>query len=352
MQKPMKHVFLVALAINATVIPAKAQVLQGGGGSSGSGDIEAVAVGACMTGGGTSGSVTVAATYDVDLQTGTSYDIPSSDNCKAIIGTNAATQSYTIDAASGAFGDGWAATLINKGAGDMTLTPDSGTVGGLSSLTLKKGENCEIISKDGNYELGLCNAAAIRAGVPTSVLPNKYVSGNYYWFDSANSGSGQILTANRAYFRPMVISAPITISRLGVRVNTTSAGGNLGLAIYASDPITGLPTGDPLGTTSVSTASAGLVEATTSINIPAGGLYWYAFNCDNATATFMVVGNNMPSANWIVGNSDMQSLNTGISSSGSIQYQSSTYGTWPTNPTLSTAAAVNNQNVHVFFKVQ
>lgn len=156
-----------------------------------------------------------------------------------------------------------------------------------------------------------------------------YIVGNWYvppQIPQLASGSNPTAGSIRLY--PGYIKQQVTINSLGVRINTLAAGGNVQLAIYANNPATGRPTGTALASTaSITTAAAGNFNSAVSVQLMPG-LYWFAANCDNATAVFESISNLSPSATYLIGSSTQNiSLqgSTGITGLSVAQ----TFGTWP-----------------------
>lgn len=85
----------------------------------------------------------------VNAQTGTSYTVLNADNCKLITLSNAGAIAVTLPAAgSGSnFNAGWQATLLNIGAGQVTITLGGGTLDGSGgSYTLQQFQAVQIVS--------------------------------------------------------------------------------------------------------------------------------------------------------------------------------------------------------------
>jgi hypothetical protein len=113
-----------------------------------------------------------------------------------------------------------------------------------------------------------------------------------------------------------------------LRISTLSGGGNVQCAIYANNPATGRPTGNALvSTASITTASTGSVNATASVQLEEG-LYWFATNCDNATAVFVTLTVDSISISQMIGSATQGNcLGAGQTITGVTATQ--TFGTWP-----------------------
>lgn len=150
---------------------------------------------------------------------------------------------------------------------------------------------------------------------------------------------------------PAVIKQKMTISTLGARITTLSAGGNCQFAIYATNAATGRPTGSALvSTASVSTAATGNVNSAASVQLSAG-IYWFATNCDNATVAFNVI-----SGAFFSGMSKM--FGSTISQSDAFAGQTltglsvtQTFGTWPSLTSASFGDVTINIIPTILFKV-
>lgn len=162
-----------------------------------------------------------------------------------------------------------------------------------------------------------------------------YISGNWYM---ANTGvtlaSGNALAANTARYLPFQIKSRVTISTLGIRINTLAVSGNIQLAVYASNNATGRPTGAALAVTaSISTTSTGLVTADiTGADVTLEpGLYWMAVNADTTAGTTVILqtyATSGPLMTWLVGASAHGFVNTGGSASRLSLSMAETFGTW------------------------
>lgn len=85
----------------------------------------------------------------------TTYTITTANAAQEINFNSAAPVAVTLPAASTVgFTAGFAFGVQNEGAGDVTITPVSGTIGGLSSLRVVQQSGCEINSDGANWRLG------------------------------------------------------------------------------------------------------------------------------------------------------------------------------------------------------
>jgi len=86
----------------------------------------------------------------INAQVGTTYAIVAGDKGKIITATNASASAYSIAAAS-SLGSSFYTSLINEGAGLVTLTPTTSTIDGASSLTIKQGQSIDLVNDGTNY---------------------------------------------------------------------------------------------------------------------------------------------------------------------------------------------------------
>lgn len=146
---------------------------------SGSGTVTQVDTGACLTGGPITSTGTVAGTYTINAQTGTSYTIQSSDACKLVTFSNASAIAVTLPQATGSFAAGYAFDVQNKGAGLVTITPTTSTINGGATLTVPQNTGCSIVSDGTNYQVMACapgsgitgTGSFVRSTSPTLVAP-------------------------------------------------------------------------------------------------------------------------------------------------------------------------------------
>lgn len=178
----------------------------------------------------------------------------------------------------------------------------------------------------------VCDDATTNAAVWTALGVSDhpgYIANNWYTQLQAygsTTGSAPGLGSIRIY--PGYIAERVTISALGLRVGTLSAGGNVQAAVYANNAATGRPTGSALvSTASMSTASTGSVNAAVSLQIEPG-LYWWASNCDNGTAVFESLSTTAPSLSAMIGSATQG--NALPSPRGSLALSvAQAFGTWP-----------------------
>ncbi|MGN8170498.1 hypothetical protein [Agrobacterium sp. 22117] len=158
-----------------------------------------------------------------------------------------------------------------------------------------------------------------------------YVSNSYYHGVNGVVSTGAAITGGNVRLHPIIIKERMTLSELGTRVTTAERGKSFQLAIYASDPITKLPTGNALGATgSLSAGTTGVVTAAISGgNITLNpGMYWVALNTDTTTAVFQAYGANSTIVATLLGGTASQ-VSSGTTSSVPYLSVAQAFGTWP-----------------------
>ncbi len=158
-----------------------------------------------------------------------------------------------------------------------------------------------------------------------------YVSGNYYHGVNGVVSAGAVAGGGTIRLHPIIIKERCTLTELGARVTTSESGKSFQLAIYAADPASKLPTGNPLGATS--NLSAGSTGAMTASIVGGGvtlnpGLYWLGINGDMTTAIFQVYGINTTFLASVIGGTAAQ-ISSGTGSSMPYVTITQAFGTWP-----------------------
>lgn len=160
------------------------------------------------------------------------------------------------------------------------------------------GLTADLVAADGGQSVqealdGKLTADPEDARAALGITPVPYVPGNWYpgavgnWFWLSSAGT----TATSTRLSPLMVRDRVTITDLGARVNTVSAGGLFRLGIYAASPTTLKATGLPLGSVGgLSTTSLAVVSgAVTPFVLEPDQLYWGAAQIDNATAALQSV---------------------------------------------------------------
>lgn len=98
------------------------------------------------------------------------------------------------------------------------------------------------------------------------------------------------LTINRLYLVPFYVPYVATTTNLATEVTTLGTAASARMNIYASDPLTGAPTGSPLGAdVVVSYASTGVKSGAFTVTLDPG-IYWAALVCNVATTIRTILG--------------------------------------------------------------
>ena len=157
-----------------------------------------------------------------------------------------------------------------------------------------------------------------------------YIPGNWYTGAAGSLMSSYNIVVGEIYLRPVFIYSALTIAALGVRVQTTFAGGNFQLALYSSSGPR--PSSLIVATPSVSSAVSGPVSVSlaTPVMVEAGW-HWTAIAVDNPTATFVAESmNTMMTMPPFYGS---EILGNVINTSGSVSglHTPGVFGTWPSD---------------------
>jgi hypothetical protein len=165
--------------LGTTATPTNGQIPIGNGTLYNAASITAGA-GVSITNGAS--AITVATTAGtINAQTGTSYAIQNGDNNALITFSNAAATAVTIAQAgnAGNFASGWWVDVENKGAGLVTVTPTTSTIGQVAAVYLatgfagriySDGTNYQFVSKPALYTLASSAISNWLPGVPTAAL--------------------------------------------------------------------------------------------------------------------------------------------------------------------------------------
>lgn len=188
----------------------------------------------------------------------------------------------------------------------------------------------------------------------TVLLPApKFVSGRWYQPIQGAVSAGAALSQNSVRLVPFAITSETTISALATRITTLAAGGNISLAIYASDSTTGYPTGAPLASTgSIATDATGPVSANLGANatLPVG-VYWMAVNADNGTVVCQTLSGSVPNAAYFVGSATLANITGASTGATFVLTIAQAYGAWPTLTGTALTEAASATYALVLFKV-
>lgn len=166
-------------------------------------------------------------------------------------------------------------------------------------------------------------------------LPNRW-----YPIVRAQPQTGSASNQDQIRWTPMPLRAATSIVAVGARIATLSSGANIQIGVYASGA-DGLPTGSAL-------ISTGNLDATFAVTVSASfsavtlnpGLYWFGVNTSNNTVAWTSVASSDTSVgSFFTGTSSLADLLNGASSTSVVLSTAQTFGTWPTNPTLTVATS-------------
>lgn len=219
----------------------------------------------------------------VNAQTGTTYAFVVGDYGYLVTFSNGSPVAVTLPQATSTFAT-WNAMVCNKGAGAVTITPTTSTIGGSATLVLNQNQ-CDFIISDGaNYQLFGSTAAlgigvgttSVGGGTTTRVLyDNAGVLGEY-----PISGSVSVCMSN---------SCTMTSPSLGTATGTAlSMTGGL-----TSWNATSIPAGGTTGTCTKfsSTSNFGMCfgSGAPTLSAAQGSIY---LRSDGASATRVYINNN------------------------------------------------------------
>jgi hypothetical protein len=260
------------------------------------------------------------------------------------LGTNLSITGTTLDATGGGAGTDLSYTassrlLASSTGADVTLPLMSSTEAGL--VPPSGGGTTNFLRADGTF-----------AAPPGASTPGVYAVGN--WISPVNTSvaGGTAVLSNQIFFHPFVLSRSITVSDLGARVTTASAGSDAQFAIYASS--SGEPIGAPLATTaSLSVATATTIEASvTPFNLTAGQLYWMAVIANSSSPAFVSHVTSSSHNGSIIGAPTLSTLASAATIAVIARnLGSQTLGVWPTLTAGQTNVQSTNRGAIVFLKV-
>ncbi len=138
----------------------------------------------------------------VNSQTGTTYTYLTGDRGKKVVHSNIASIAGTLPQAnSTTFANGWYYTAVNEGAGLLTITPTTSTIGGEATLVLTRGQSAEITSDgtDYHYEIKGEPVGSEKTWY-TSTPPHGWLIQNGDTIGSAGSGATKTGAKYRALY--------------------------------------------------------------------------------------------------------------------------------------------------------
>jgi hypothetical protein len=227
-------------------------------------------------------------------------------------------------------------SIATQASSSVSIT--GGSITGITDLAVADGGTGSSTASGARSNLGAAasgtNADITQLTGLTRPLAGQhpgYVAGRWYVPGRGVTIGVNTVVANTIRFRPIMIEQSITISDILTRIGTTSAGGNIQLAVYASDASARYPTGPALGSSgSLSTASAATVSGTFAAPISlTPGLYWVGINADNSTAQTITLSNTPPDMMSLIGATNVANVFTSTTSTSLELRYSQTFGTWP-----------------------
>lgn len=211
--------------------------------------------------------------------------------------------------------------------------------------------NCVKFDANGNT----VDAGSACGGTFTPILPN-YIANNWYLAQpyTGLSTPGALGSTTTVYM-PFMVNKALTLSAIGTKLITASSGQNCRLYVYAGNATTNKPTGSALADSgNLSTTTAGNISGTISLALTANTLYFAAAQCSDATAALEGFGITSDSlTGYLIGANAQSSIGSNGGQIGTGYTSTSTYGTGPTNPTITIAGSNGStlKNFIVMFKV-
>lgn len=269
--------------------------------ANGSGTTSALTLGACFSYSGG----TLAGTYTINAQTGTTYTVLSSDACKLVTFSNGSAVAVTLPQATGSFAAGFAFDVQNKGAGAVTITPTTSTINGGATLVLAQNTGCSIVSDGTNYQVASCTALGSGSGTVTSVAQS-FTGGLISVGGSpvTTSGTLALTVAGTSGGIPYFSSSSAWASSAALAANALVIGGGAGAAPATTTTGTGVVTAlgnavgtaggvsttiaagtSALGTSAISSGACATVVTTSATNTATTDVILAGFNGDPTAVT-------------------------------------------------------------------
>ena len=138
----------------------------------------------------------------INAQTGTTYTYLTGDRGKTVTHTNIASIAATLPQANGTtFAAGWYVNVVNEGAGVLTITPTTSTIGLESTLVLTRGMSATITSDGTNYSVQVYGEpVGSRKTWYSSTPPQGWLIENGDTIGSAASGATKAASKYRALY--------------------------------------------------------------------------------------------------------------------------------------------------------
>jgi hypothetical protein len=165
--------------------------------------------------------------------------------------------------------------------------------------------------------------------------------------------TGAAVAADILRLHGMLLNERCTIDQVQARVTTPIASSQFEIAIYASDPVSGLPTGAPLSSvTGLSSAAAALVVGTLASPVTLDpGLYYIGITA-SAAPVFVAFSAGISFLSSLIGFTNGASVN-GSAAGVSVQWlgYTATYGSLPNVTSVSPSFNVTGAFAAVDFRV-
>lgn len=180
--------------------------------------------------------------------------------------------------------DGTAVSYAISSAGGAARETGSGVIGaGGTTMTrsLRSSTTGSLLDLSGSSEVYLTCIAEdfVMTGLAYSVaMPGKFQLPQHL---SYSTGTGQAVIANTAYICPLWCGRAQTVTRLGTRIATASAGTSVRVALYSDHPSLAKPNALLVDSGAMSSATTGDKESVVSAALSAG-LYWVVVTSDGA----------------------------------------------------------------------
>lgn len=177
-----------------------------------------------------------------------------------------------------------------------------------------------------------------------------FITANWYWPTLGSVTQGAAIPTGSIKLVPIFLPRPMTVDQIGAHVATLAAGGNFKMAIYANNPTTARPTGNPIvqsnaaGSTASAVVVTGAVAATGTI--PAG-LNWSAIQVDasaGGTAVFKTYAATYDIFGAMVGSSTVTDISGAATNSVCGLTVTQAYGSFPDMTSASFATEAANTN--------
>lgn len=199
--------------------------------------------------------------------------------------------------------------------------------------------NCVKFDANGNtVDAGAtCGGAYVPPALPSYVANNWYLP--YPYTGLATPGA---LGNTTTVFMPFMVQKTLTITALGVKVVTGSAGQNIRMGIYAADA-NNLPTGSALvdtGNFSAGSSSNNAQSGAISYQLQANTLYFMAAQVSDGVIVLEGFGiTNGSFTGYLTGASNISSIGANGGQIDTTITHASTFGTLPTITAISVAGA-------------